>query len=138
MAKLYIKRYEGGGEFTILNYWLEKRGHQQVEEDSLPKIGYIVLDDDAPICVGFLRRCEGNFGFLDGLATNPEVPGPIRHVAIDALVTKIIMKATEIGLTNLIAWSLDKGTLERSETHGFVKSPYTLITKDLKAVTICQ
>lgn len=97
----------------------------------VPRFGLLVYIDERPVCVGFLRRCEGNYAFIDGLTTNPRILGDLRHVAIDALVVELKKKALEFGVRHLLAWSVDEGTLKRSQRHGFAKMPDTLIAASL-------
>lgn len=140
MKALHIQRFQAPGEeLNYINDWMRAREMPEVDAQSLPAIGYIVYDDAVPVAVAFLRLCEGNLAILDGLTSNPDVPGPIRHIAIDVIIKKLIEKAYDLGIDTLIAWSVDDSTLKRSETHGFEKSPYALITKDLSnKAKLCQ
>ena len=123
-------------ELNLLNSWLIYRGSPSVDMRETAGIGYIAYeeikgDDDRPVAVAFLRRCEGGFGMLDGLCTNPSAPSEVRHIAIDKVVEKVIDRAKKYGMKHLLSWSLDAGTLERSQRHGFVRPPYVLITRSL-------
>jgi hypothetical protein len=117
---------------STIHDWLRAREHKPVEMSDLPSIGFVVSEGDFRIAVCFLRRCEGNYGILDGLCTNPEADSELRHVAIDTAVRMICEEARQREITNLVAWTIDKGTLERGcDRHGFSKSEHAVITKDL-------
>lgn len=133
------QRFNPVCDLDTLNEWLELRGAPLVEVESIPRNGLIAYYEDEPVAMAFLRLCEGKFMMLDGLTTNPEASGPVRHAAIDGLVERLIARAKDLGMTDLLAWSVDTGTLERSKRHGFKASPYTLITKNLRGDSpLCQ
>ena len=134
--KLYVRRFNPMFDLDDLNSWLIARSHPEAKIEDLAGIGFICLEerkteDDFPVAVAFLRRCEGGFGILDSLATNPDASSKLRHLAIDLTVGRIINKAKSYNMRHLLAWSLDAGTLERSERHGFVQPPHVLITRSL-------
>lgn len=122
-------------DVTHLGAWLEKRGIPKIENilDELPTWGYIAFKDKAPIACAFLRTCEGGHAMIDGLTSNPDAPSQDRHQAIDALVEKLHQKAKELNVKNLYFFSLDTGTLERAQRHGYVKLPHTLMGLDLSS-----
>lgn len=128
---MIVKRFVHEEDVPVLNEWLKIRGMKYLDPKELPAIGFIVFDGETAICAAFLRRCEGNLGFIEGLASNPDIPGPIRHIAIDGVVSRVIQEAKDREMTNLMAWSVDTSTLERSAKHGFKKLQQTLIAKDL-------
>lgn len=131
----FYDRYKGN-DLKFLNSWLKERGHKELERFSLPPIGVVVLEEETPIAVCFLRRCEGLLGIIDGLATNPAAASALRHEAIDTAVRVIIEQARIYGITALVAWSKDAGTLVRAfDRHGFRQLPDTMIIKDLEAHT---
>ncbi len=93
-------------------------------EDRYEVQGYIVA-------AAFLRKVEGSYGQLDSLISNPVATSEQRHRGIDLVVTQVINKAKDLGITGLIALTKDVGTLMRSEKHGFVALPVTTIALDL-------
>lgn len=132
-VNLTVRFFDRFDDLAILNEWLRARKHKELDRSSLPPIGVLVLEDETPIAVCFLRRCEGLIGIIDGLATNPEAESAIRHQAIDTAVRVIIEQARIYGVTALMAWSKDAGTLVRAfDRHGFKKLPDTMIVKDLE------
>jgi N-acetylglutamate synthase-like GNAT family acetyltransferase len=130
--EIAIKRFELDSDLPILNDWLRARGAMEVDEAGVPAIGFICFEGGVAVCAAFLRRCEGNMGFIEGMASNPEVPGIIRHYALDALTERICREAVAREMTTLLAWSVDTSTLVRSARHGFKQLQQTLISKDLR------
>lgn len=125
-------KYFSPEDVDALNAWLVARKHPAVTFAELPAIGFMVFHDETPAAACFLRRCEGNYGIVDGLASNPECSGSVRHRALDLAIRMICEEARVWDITHLIAWSVDDSTLERSTTrHGFTKSRNTLLIKDL-------
>ncbi len=101
----------------------------------LPKLGLIVMLESEPVAAAFLRQVEGGFAMLDGLISNPTMPGYVRNEAIDMVVERIIGVAKCIGMPKLVAYSTDAGTLVRSERHGFKLTPSSVICLDLREHT---
>lgn len=97
----------------------------------MPSLGWIAFWGDTKIAALFLRRCEGNVAIFDSLVTDPLQPGVLRDLANDALIAQAVEEAYELNLTRIIAFSLDKNTLERVKKHGFIHQPHTLVSLDL-------
>lgn len=125
-------KYFDHDDLPFLNDWLRARDLSPKEIHDIPSIGFVVSEGDFRIATCFLRRCEGNYGIVDGLCTNPEADSELRHYAIDVAVKIICEEAKQREITHLVAWTVDNGTLERGCTrHGFSKSRHTLLTKEL-------
>jgi hypothetical protein len=116
----------------IINEWLRKRKSPEVSLEELPAVGFVAGYQDNWIAAGFLLQTENGHAIIDSLASNPDFDGHSRHVAIDLVVQAIISSAKTLGLTSLLAYTVDVGTLERALRHGFAKLPHTLIALDLK------
>lgn len=131
---MQIEQFDHDAHTGILKEWL-KAHDMDVEENiqELPYLGFIAHSDNDYICAGFLRRTEGHSALLDSLITNPSQPGELRSEAIDLVVKELFKTARELKLKRLIAYSLDKNTLMRSEKHGFKRSPHTVIIADLSS-----
>lgn len=130
-VKLTLKYFDFS-DIGDLNNWLKARGRAPQEVSDLPAVGFVVLSEEIRVAACFLRRCEGGIGIVDGLTTNPDAPSELRHVSIDLVVKAICEEAKQREITQLIAWTVDKGTLERGcLRHGFQKSPHTFMAKDL-------
>lgn len=101
----------------------------------LPKFG-ITLGlpmTTTPVAAGFLRMIEGskNTAMLDSLITNAHINPDIRNAALDDLVSKLIIWATEHDIINILAFSVDKNTLMRAKRFGFEELPHQLIALTL-------
>lgn len=131
-VKIVIRPFEFSEHAGFINEWLLARNMHEIDEDDVPKTGFIVFHEKTPVCVAFLRICEGDMGFFEGLTTNPECHSLIRNIAIDIVTNQIIKKSKDLCMKRIFAWSVDKGTLLRSEKHGFIRSPFTLIVRDAK------
>ena len=132
---LKIKKFQQS--FTHLEqvkYALRSRGmHKEIHDISieLPQIGYIVEKDSYAVASGFLRVIEGNVAMLDSLVTHADCTPVDRDTAIDMVVQALISKAKELNIKQIIAFSRDKNTLERSLRHGFVRQDHAFIALDL-------
>lgn len=128
----HIEKYEAAKHNEHIQLWLKHHKMKSTFVDMLPENGWVGFDNyGAPTSAGFLRKCEGNFGILDSLITNPKAPGYARHVCIDMVVTEILNYARSQGILQIMATSKFEDTLERATSHGFVRLPHTVIAIDL-------
>lgn len=95
--------------------------------DELPAIGCIIYDFETPVCTAFLRRCEGKYGQIDGLASNPKVSSQKRHIALDQAIQFCLAQAKTHDITHIISITSDNPTLQRAIRNGFTELPdYTI------------
>ena len=116
--------------------WLRRRELPAHLLEDLPKIGYIVYsyktnDASYPITMGFLRRCEGNYGIIDSMITNPECSPEVRNKALNILTKRLVIAAEDLKVRKLLAYTTDKNTLERALSHGFVQLDHAVVALDL-------
>jgi N-acetylglutamate synthase-like GNAT family acetyltransferase len=116
----------------LLNNLLTKRNHAVQSE--VPKIGYVAMHNDDMIAVAFLRMVEGGFAQLDGLASNPDYSGTIRHEAQDLVIDKCLKHAKSLGINHIYAFTSNIAPLTRSFRHGFVELPHLVVAIDLNKV----
>lgn len=129
---MHIRKFVKSLHMPALTYMLQLRDHPVPSTDEIPEIGFIIYELDTPVATAFLRRCEGNYAQIDGLASNVKCSSEQRHSALDAAIQACILTAKELRISNLYAFSKDGPTIERSERHGFVKLPaYSLLAYDL-------
>jgi hypothetical protein len=118
--------------------WLGKRNLPSSYGDNLPSIGFVGYTLETvppkPVASAHLRMCEQGVALLDNLITDPDASSKQRHEAIDGVVKRIIKTAKEKDVKYIMAYSVDVGTLKRSEAHGFVRLPHVLIGLDLGAL----
>lgn len=125
-------KYFDHDDLESMNDWLRARNKPPQEMSDLPAIGFVVAEGDTRVATCFLRRCEGNYGIVDGLCTNPAVDSAIRHVAIDTAVRMVCEEARQREISHLVAWTVEGSVLARGMSrHGFQKSSFSLLTKDL-------
>lgn len=117
---LAIQTFNVKEHYAMLIEWLTVHKAYLSPIDEIPEYGFVAYCDDVPTAMAFIRRVEGGYAQLDGLTSNPSQPAKSRSDAIDLVVARIKYKAKALGIKSLIAFSLDKNTLERSKSHGFV------------------
>jgi hypothetical protein len=102
-------------------------GVAHITYETLPKIGYIALRNNAPVAAGFLRRLEGNMAHLDGLTSNAYMGSIVRNKGITDVVNTLISEAKSMGLIGIVATTNEKSVLERAESLGFQLIPQKVI-----------
>lgn len=113
----------------IVKNWLSLRDLSVGWAEELPEIGFVV-EGEAPIAIGFLRRMEGPFAIVDGYITNPTMGKYDRNHALTLLTNTIIEKAKELKIKRLLGFSSDNSILLRSLKHGFVVRDDTYFVLD--------
>lgn len=114
---LAIQRYDIYRHMEMLRYLFLQRQMNPALVYEAPKIGYVVMDQfNYPVAAGFLRKCEGNYAFFDGLITNPGHPSEYRSKALDLLIKKLVKRAKG---RKILAFTTDNGILTRAKKHGF-------------------
>lgn len=116
----------------MLLIMLSDRKAYQPNESEMPKVGFIVLEQDTPIAAAFLRKVEGGYGQVDGLTSNPHVESSKRHTALNLCINKCVEAAKDQGMRTVIGFCLDNTTTSRAESLGFVKQPHSLVVYNLK------
>lgn len=126
-----IVSYNRDTHLIWLAHTLVKHGMSTMLTLDMPKVGFVCLYENLPICAGFLRKVEGNYMILDSLITDPDAHPAIRNQAIDAVVQELINKAKDMGVKKLMANTVDAHTLERSKKHGFKPLEHVVIVLEL-------
>jgi N-acetylglutamate synthase-like GNAT family acetyltransferase len=122
-----IRKFVKELHLQTLQLIMARRGVHIPYAEEIPEIGFIVYDFETPVAVSFLRRCEGKFGQIDGVASNPDCTSQQRHKALDMAIAHCIETAQHLGITQLISITKDKPTLERAIRNGFEELPeYTV------------
>lgn len=117
--------------FDDLVAMLKARNAYIPTKAEMPKIGYVAYELHTPLAAVFLRRVEGGYGQIDGLTSNPFASSSIRHEAIDAAVSSLLMRAKKLNVNKVMMTSEDLGTITRSQKYGFAKSPLAVMVADL-------
>lgn len=105
-----------------INRWLTKRGRGAVKLNDLPSTGYLVPG----VAVGFVRECEGGYGIVDSLVSNPLASSAARHKAFEAIYKEILSNPK---FKKLIGFTVDEGALIRAKAHGFREIAYTVLSR---------
>lgn len=119
-------------EYTIFKQWFIMRDQEPPPYLSLPLIGGYVECKGVAVAAGFLRLCEGSYGMIDSVATNPEAFPKERDRAMDFLVELLLSLANKMHMAVIVAFTFDNNTLERAARYGFTQLPHKVIQKSLK------
>lgn len=115
-----------------LNSLLASNSHPEVDNKTLPKIGYIVYLNKVPIAAGFLRRLEPCYAQIDTLCSNKYFGSIHRHNGIKMIVDTLIDEAKRLKLDGLICHTKDTGVLNRAKDLGFHEINEKIIGLPLK------
>lgn len=126
-----LKPFNVHEDMIHINTWLTKHNMPTVTRLALPEIGYIAWEHSKPIGAAFLRRCEGGLGIVDSLISNPDSSSELRHIALDALINRIVEISPKHKVTMLLGYTKDSSTLLRSTRLGFAQSPFAVVVKTI-------
>ncbi len=100
--------------------------------NTLPKIGFIAYHNTSYVAMGFLRMVEGGFAQIDTLCTNPQIPGEIRHEAINAIGEALLNEARGLEVRAVMFFTSSDQVMARTADKGFVALKTNLYAKVLK------
>lgn len=122
MADLSIIPYKFKS-FPLVKKLLELNNYEGVEfvtHKSLPKIGYLVLNEaNGIIACGFLRKIEGGYAQLDTYATNPYAHPNVRNEAINLITDTLMADAKNHKLSAVLLLTSASSIAKRAEERGF-------------------
>ena|ERR1700677_2086585 len=104
---------------------------KNVSYKNLPKIGYIALIGKHPIAAAFLRKIEGNYGYLDTFVSNPHFGSQIRHQALLLVSQNLMEEAKNQGMGGVLCSSADQGLIKRAKDWGFTVIEHTVLGKTI-------
>lgn len=122
-----IERFVPEKHLELLKICLLKRQKPTTLADNLPSLGFVASTAAYPVSFGFLRMVEGKYAIVDGLVSNSDCVSEARHEGNDLVIKACIEAAKSLNIKNLIAWTLDDSTLERSIRNGFVELPHAFL-----------
>jgi hypothetical protein len=109
-------------DYEHLRAWWEARKFPPPDRKFLPPVGGLVLVEGTPVCAGFLFQSDANAAIMGNIVSDPAAPGPVRHLALDFLVTALIEQAQDRGFGVICCSTNLEGLMGRFEGHGFVKT----------------
>lgn len=124
---MFITNYSAKTDNWTLSRVMKKREIDIQELKDLPKVGFLVFEEDRFIGAGFLRKCEGNVGIFDSYITDPAIPAKLRNQALEMITKNLIDAAKSNGINRLIAFSMDENTIIRSQRHGFALTDHKVL-----------
>lgn len=108
-------------DISSINKWLKKRGHPPISEADMPKLSFIVPG----VAACGIRACEGRYGILDSIVTNPLVSPATRDKALNTLFKQALSIPW---FKHIIGFTIDDNTHSRALSHGFKQLHYALLT----------
>lgn len=128
-----IRRFESDDVEDVVG-WLKERDMTISITEDIPSLGVVAIaDTNVKIAAGFLRLTDGNkTAWLEGLTTNPKESSQQRSRAIDLVVEGLIQKARDLGIKNIMAYTVEYSIILRSFAHGFKQCPHVLIGLQLE------
>ena len=109
---------------TILKGWWTDWGWEPPQKDFLPddgKGGIMVLNDEEPICAGFMYTTNSKVAWVDWIISNKEYRGDDRKEAISLLVDTLTNICKSTGHKYSYALIKHQGLIKTYEDLGYLK-----------------
>lgn len=125
MAIIIRPIIEGDYEDILVGWWKDW-GWDPPAKDFLPDNGLngiMVLDDEMPVCAGFLYITNSAVGWVEWIISNKNYIGnaPLRKTAISMLVSVLTDAAKKAGCKYCYALLKHEGLIETYKMHGYIK-----------------
>lgn len=115
-----------------LNGLCEKNNMISFNIEDLPVMGIVIEKKKNLIAMGFLRQCEGFYGIMDSVITEPSANSKDRHEALNLLYEEIIKLARSMNISSLIGFSANPGIIDRSKYFGFMEMNHKLLSLKIR------
>jgi hypothetical protein len=123
--QLYIRRLEDNDYDNILLTWWKAWGWEAPPKDFLPNDGvggFIVYDNDIPVCAGFVYVTNSKVSWVDWIISNKEYrEKPNRKDAINLLIDTLTNQCKSFGSKYIYALIKNKNLIETYENFGYIK-----------------
>ena len=110
----------------ILVGWWKDWGFTPPSKDFLPENGVggcLIMDDDIPVCAGFLYNTNSKIAWVDWIISNKEYrKKPERNEAISLLILTLTNIAKNLGCKYAYSLMDNKRLVDLYEKLGYVKS----------------
>ena len=109
-------------DIEIYESWLRARGNnQKIAWAFIPPIGYVILHNDHPVCIGFMIRCDNRTVINDGILSNPNTQKEVRQASVEYLRKLLLEEAEKFGAKLIIAQTDEPKLVARLEAQGYKK-----------------
>lgn len=105
--------------YEIVKKWWAAHEWNVIPPRYLPLHGFIVFDDETPICAAWIYRTDSLFALLEYVVANPEVKGERRAKGLDMLIASAKYKAHELGHKSIFMSTDHELLIKRLKKHGF-------------------
>jgi len=122
---MYIRKLEANDYEDILVKWWKDWGGVPPVKDFLPEDGeggFIVYEDNTPICSGFIYVTNSSVAWVDWIVSNREYrKKPNRAQAIDLLIDTLNNVAKVTGCKYIYAHNNNTHLINRFTSNGYLK-----------------
>jgi len=113
-------RFDKEKHYNLINMWWKEHKHNSMERDSLSPFGFIVYNNNTPICASFLYIMAGcNLGQIAWTTTNPKAGLKEKYNAINFCIEGLLALANHYNIKNIISLSNSKGLTKLIQKKNF-------------------
>lgn len=116
------RRFNLDHDERLLRLFSHMRGEKLPEEILfLPPTGFVVFHEEAPVCIGFMIKCDNGMAINSDFLSDPELAKPLRQEAVEYMRSLLYTEAKRVGLQFVTCFTKHKKLAKRLEGIGFKK-----------------
>lgn len=115
-----LRYYDRDRDYPMLESWWRGHNMEPLAPAVLPKVGIVVVNGDAPLCVGFLYQTDSAICHVEWFLRNPVAPKELMVGAIEALIESLCLTARELGFRVAYMAVKNESLIRKAKACGFV------------------
>lgn len=104
---------------AVLQLFCQMRGEKLDNFDFLPPSGLIVFHEEAPVCIGFLIKCDNKVAIHSDFLSDPELSKELRNQGVEYMRSVFAEEAKREGYRAIVAFTKHKKLAKRLTGLGF-------------------
>lgn len=116
------RRFDISNDERLLRLFAHMRGQELPEKiEFLPPTGFVVFHEEAPVCLGFMVKCDNSMAMNSDFLSDPELPKELRQAGVEYLRKLLYTEAKRCGLQFSTVFTKHQKLAKRLEGLGFKK-----------------
>lgn len=116
------RRFDLKSDERLLRLFSKMRGQDLPDKIMfLPPTGFVVMHEEAPVCIGFMIKCDNGMAVNTDFLSDPELPKEMRQAGVEYLRKLLYTEAKRCGFQFTTVFTKHRKLAKRLEGLGFLK-----------------